>query len=345
MSRRTLTAAIAVLALGASLTSCSNSPEAGGDRTAAEGPSITLRLGVGDPAASAVGVTAEHFAEEVAEASDGRITIETFPDGTLFGGDQNAAVNLLGNGTLDATLISTSVYASFEPRMNALSLPYLFTDVEEFASYLEGEPGQELLGALDKLGIHGAALMTRTPRHTTNSVRPIEMPEDFDGIKLRVPQNDLWVKFFGSLGANPTPMDFKEVYTALQLGTIDGQENPLEVPVANKFFEVQDYLSLTGHISDGYVLGFNKETWDALDEDAQAILTEAAAKTAKFKTQYDNDEAEKTLATLEEGGVAINELAPEGQEAFQEAAMKIYPEVEDLIGADFVASSLEFLGR
>lgn len=344
MSRRIVVAAVAALALGASLTGCSTSGDTG-DSPAGDAPNVTLRLAVGDPAASAVGVTAEHFAEQVAEASDGRITVEVFPDGTLFGGDQNAAVNLLGNGTLDATLLSTSVYASFEPRMNALSLPYLFTDVEEFSEYLQGAPGTELLESLDKLDIEGVTMMTRTPRHTTNSVRPIEQPEDFEGLKLRVPQNDLWVKFFSSLGANPTPMDFKEVYTALQLGTIDGQENPLEVPVANKFFEVQDYLSLTGHISDGYVLGFNKAKWDALDTDAQEILTEAAEETAAFKLKYDNDEAEKTLETLEAEGVAINELSSDGRKAFQDAAMKIYPQVEDLIGKDFVASSLEFLGR
>jgi tripartite ATP-independent transporter DctP family solute receptor len=333
----------------AALTGCGGgggeSGTGGGSTGEAEAPTTTIRLGVGDPAASSVGVTAEHFAEKVAELSDGKVKVESFPDGTLFGGDQNAAVNLLGNGTLDSTIISTSVYASFEPRMNAISLPYLFKDMEEFSGYLEGEPGQELLESLDALDIKGVTMLTRTPRHTTNSVRPIEMPEDFEGLKLRVPQNDLWVKFFGSLGANPTPMDFKEVYTALQLGTIDGQENPLEVPVNNKFFEVQDYLSLTGHISDGYILGFNKAKWESFDEETQQVLQEAAAETADFKTQYDAEEAEKTLATLEDEGVKINELTPEAQEAFQQAAEKVYPELQEAIGTEFVKSSLEFLGR
>jgi TRAP-type transport system periplasmic protein len=346
MYKRMFTAGALILALGASLTGCvSATPGSTGTDSAADIPSTTIRLGVGDPASSSVGITAKHFAGAVSKASGGKITVEVFPDGTLFSGDQNAAVNLLGNGTLDATIISTSVYASFEPRMNALSLPYLFKDMDEFSGYLEGAPGQTLLGSLDKLGIEGLSLMTRTPRQTTNSVRPITKPSDFKGIKIRVPQNDLWVKFFGSLGANPTPMDFKEVYTALQLGTIDAQENPLEVPVSNKFFEVQDYLSLTGHISDGYILGINKAKWDAFDKKTQSILSEAAAETASFKTQHDNEEAEKTLATLKDEGVKINELTPEAHQAFQDAAMKIYPQVEDIIGKDFVATSLEFLGR
>lgn len=340
MPKRILAAAAAAVALTvtAALTGCGGGP-------GADAPATTIRLGVGDPAASSVGVSAKHFADKVAELSDGKIKVETFPDGTLFGGDQNAAVNLLGNGTLDSTIISTSVYASFEPKMNAISLPYLFKDMDEFSKYLEGEPGQELLGSLDKLGIKGVSMLTRTPRQTTNSVRPIAQPEDFKDLKIRVPQNDLWVKFFGSLGANPTPMDFKEVYTALQLGTIDGQENPLEVPVNNKFFEVQDYLSLTGHISDGYVLGFSKKKWDSFDDDTRKVLQDAAAETAGFKTRTDNDEAEKTLEKLKAEGVKVNELTPEAQAAFQQEAQKVYPEVEGKVGKEFVATSLKFLGR
>ncbi|KQR73211.1 C4-dicarboxylate ABC transporter substrate-binding protein [Arthrobacter sp. Leaf337] len=340
MPKRILAAAAAAVALTvtAALTGCGGGP-------GADAPATTIRLGVGDPAATSVGVSAKHFADKVAELSDGKIKVETFPDGTLFGGDQNAAVNLLGNGTLDSTIISTSVYASFEPKMNAISLPYLFKDMDEFSKYLEGEPGQELLGSLDKLGIKGVSMLTRTPRQTTNSVRPIAQPEDFKDLKIRVPQNDLWVKFFGSLGANPTPMDFKEVYTALQLGTIDGQENPLEVPVNNKFFEVQDYLSLTGHISDGYVLGFSKKKWDSFDDDTRKVLQDAAAETAGFKTRTDNDEAEKTLEKLKAEGVKVNELTPEAQAAFQQEAQKVYPELEGKVGKEFVATSLKFLGR
>ena len=342
MPKRILAAAAVAVALTVStaLTGCG-----GGATGGAGAASTTVRLGLGDPAASSMGVSAKHFADKVAELSDGKVKVETFPDGTLFGGDQNAAVNLLGNGTLDSTIMSTSVYASFEPRMNAISLPYLFKDTEEVTKYLEGEPGKELLGSLDKLGIKGVSMLTRTPRHTTNSVRPITQPEDFKDLKLRVPQNDLWVKFFGSLGANPTPMDFKEVYTALQLGTIDGQENPLEVPVNNKFFEVQDYLSLTSHISDAFVLGFSKKKWDSFDEDTRKVLQEAADETADFKTKYDNDEAAKTLDKLKGEGVKINELTPEAREKFQAAAQKVYPELEGKVGKEFVQSSLEFLGR
>jgi TRAP-type transport system periplasmic protein len=310
-----------------------------------EGESVTIRLGVGDPATSSVGVAAQHFADLVKEESGGRIDVQVFPDGTLFGGDQNAAVNQVQSGSIDATILSTSVYASFEPRMNAISMPYLFEDADQYVSYLEGEPGQTLLESLDKVNTEGLGLMTRTFRQTTNSQRPITEPADLEGIKLRVPNNELWVKFFGALGANPTPMDFTEVYTALQLGVIDGQENPIEVPLANKFYEVQKYLSLTNHIVDGYILGMNQDKFSEMDEEAQQILRDAAAETAKFKREYDDEQTTKTIDELESNGMEVNELTDEQMAEFQAEAEKLYPQFEALIGEEFVAQTLEFVGR
>jgi tripartite ATP-independent transporter DctP family solute receptor len=329
------------------LTACGGGGDSGGGNEGGGGggESVSIRLGVGDPATSSVGVAAQHFADTVGEMSDGRIEVQVFPDGTLFGGDQNAAVNQVQNGTIDATILSTSVYASFEPRMNAISMPYLFDDADQYVEYLEGDPGQTLLDSLDQLDTEGLALMTRTFRQITNSQRPIEEPADLEGIKIRVPNNELWVDFFGALGANPTPMDFTEVYTALQLGVIDGQENPVEVPLANKFYEVQDYLSLTNHIADAYILGMNGDKFSGLDEEAQQILLDAAAETAEFKRQQDDEEAEKAIAELEENGMQVNELSAEQMAAFQEEAVKLYPQFESLIGADFVAETLDFVGR
>ncbi len=331
------------------LTACgggSASDEGSGGGGGGGGESVSIRLAVGDPATSSVGVTAQHFADLVSEQSDGRIEVQVFPDGTLFGGDQNAAVNQVQSGSIDATILSTSVYASFEPRMNAISFPYLFEDADQYVSYLEGEPGQTLLESLEKVDTVGLALMTRTFRQTTNSQRPISEPADLQGMKLRVPNNELWVEFFGALGANPTPMDFTEVYTALQLGVIDGQENPVEVPLANKFYEVQKYLSMTNHIVDGYVLGMNQEKFDGLDEEAQQILRDAAAETALFKREYDDEQETKAIAELEANGMEVNELSADQMAAFQEEAEKLYPQFEELVGdPEFVAQTLEFVGR
>lgn len=341
---RSITALVLAGVAGTMLTACAPGSDTGGS---AEGgvESTSIRLALGDPAGSAVANAAEHFAEQASELSDGAVEVEIFTDGTLFGGDQNAAVNLLGNGTLDATIISTSVYASFEPRMNAISLPFLFEDMDQFSSYLEGEPGQTLLASLETQGISGLSLLTRTPRVITNSKLPIETAADLEGLKLRVPQNELWVKFFGKLGANPTPMDFKEVYTALQLGTIDGQENPLEVPVANKFFEVQDYLSLTNHISDAWVLGFNQGKFDGYSPEVQDVLRAAAADTVDWKREADDAQIDQNLTDLKEQGVQVNELTDEARKEFEQVAQDLYPSFESLVGAEFMQESLDFVGR
>jgi tripartite ATP-independent transporter DctP family solute receptor len=316
-----------------------------GQQAAPGEETYSFNLAVGDPISSSVGKTAQYFADRVAEETDGRVSIKVHADGVLFGGDQNAAVNMLEDGGLDSLILSTSVYASFEKRMNAISLPYLFGSYDEFQSYLEGEPGQELLASLENLNTEGLALMIRTFRNVTNSVRPIKTPADLDGLKLRVPNNKLWVEFFGPLGADPTPMNFTEVYTALQLNTIDGQENPVEVPLANKFYEVQDYLSLTSHIADAYILGFNQDVWDTLDSGLQATLKEVALETAQYKLDMDLAAEAEIIEELKANGMQVNSLSDSEMAAFQEAALELYPAFESLVGADFMESSLEFLGR
>src|SRR5699024_3229199 len=133
--------------------------------------------------------------------------------------DASAAVNQLGEGSLDMLVLSTSIYANFEPKFNAMSVPYLFDDNEQFISYLNSDLAEELLSDLNQnLGITGLGYWSREFRQITNSSNPIEEPSDLEGLSLRVPNNPLWVEFFEGAGANPSPMDFSEVYNALQLG-------------------------------------------------------------------------------------------------------------------------------
>ncbi|MFN3724635.1 MAG: TRAP transporter substrate-binding protein DctP, partial [Paracoccaceae bacterium] len=176
-----------------------------------------LRMAVPDPAESSVGKAATRFAALVAEKTAGEVVIQVFPDGILYGKDQNAAINQLGSGALDGLILATSVYASFEPKMNAISLPYLFADYDQLQAYLAGEPGQELLASMERLNIKGLGFFLRTFRNVTTRETPITTAEDFAGLNLRTPNNPLFVSLFQALGANPTPMAFSEVYSALQL--------------------------------------------------------------------------------------------------------------------------------
>jgi len=311
----------------------------------AEVATKTIRLGVGDPIDSSVGISAKFFADRVHELSDGAIKVEVYPDGILFGGDQNAAINMVEDGGLDATILAASVFSSFEPKFNAVCLPYLFADYDEFEAYLKGSPGQHLLTSLDEINIKGLSLMIRTFRNVTNSRRPITKPDDLRGLKIRVPNNKLYVEFFKVMGADPTPMNFNEVYTALQLKTIDGQENPVEVPLANKFYEVQPHISLTQHMADAYVLGMNQNLWKSFDSATQNLILQAANETADFKLEYDVNAETEILEELAAKGMAVNELSAAGKAEFEQKALSIYPLLSEMIGASFVQESLSFLNK
>jgi tripartite ATP-independent transporter DctP family solute receptor len=343
MSIRTrVTAALAVTAAASLLAGCagggapSSSSSGGGLATA------KIQLSIPDPLTSSVGVTAKHFADEVKKASDGAITVTVIPNGTSFSGDQNAAVTRLSAGSLEGLILSTSVYATVMPEMNAISIPYLFADTDEEAAFLSGAPGETLKEKLAEEKTVALALLTRTGREITNSVRPIEQPSDLKGLKIRVPGNTLWTDFFSALGASPATMAFSEVFTGLQTGTIDGQENPIEVPWTNKFSEVQKYLSVTNHINDAWVLALSSKKWDSLDKDQQKVLTDAAEETATFKTDYDAKQSATQQKDLEKQGMKVNEITPANLEKFKKISESLYPEFSDLIGKDFFDEAVAF---
>ena len=305
----------------------------------------SLRMAVPDPAGSSVGRAATRFAELVAEKTGGEVTVEVFPDGVLFGGDQNAAVNQLGSGALDGLILASSVYASFEPKMNAISLPYLFSDYDQLKAYLGGEPGDELLASLDRFGIHGLGFFLRTFRDVTTKDRAITKAEDFKGLTLRTPNNPLFVALFQALGANPTPMAFSEVYPALQLGAIEGQENPVEVPYNNKFAEVQGQLNITQHLADSFLVALSNNAWQSIPEAHRDAVQQAAD---EMIAEHDAEEIaaeQEIIAKLKEQGMQVNHFADGELARVQEIARGIYPQFEAQIGAEFMQKSLDFVKK
>lgn len=290
-----------------------------------------LTLSTPDPDTSEITVAANKFAELVAEKTGGEVTLKVFPNGTLYGGDPSGAVKQLAGGSLDMLLLSTSLYANFNPKFTAISIPYLFDDTDQLRAYLQGDLGQELLADLDGIGVKGLGLWPRPFRQITNSKLAIEKPEDLVGLKLRVPNNPLWVEFFGKLGAVPTPMAFAEVYNALQLKVVDGQENPISVPVSAKFFEVQTYASLTNHIADGWVLAINPAKYEALTDAQKTGIAEAAAEAEAWKVENDAAAAEAAIAEIEKNGVMVNALTPEQQAAFVAVSKELFPVFAKLV--------------
>jgi tripartite ATP-independent transporter DctP family solute receptor len=335
---RAITGVLACSVAASLLAGCASGPSG----ATGGGAPAKIQLSIPDPLTSSVGVSAQHFADQVKKTSNGSVVVTVVPNGTSFSGDQNAAVTRLQGGSLDALILSTSVYASVVPEMNAISIPYLFKDTTEEAAFLSGEPGQALKEKLAKKDTVALSFLTRTGREITNSVRPIEQPSDLKGLKIRVPGNTLWTDFFGKLGASPTTMAFSEVFTGLQTGTIDGQENPIEVPWTNKFSEVQKYVSLTNHINDAWVLALSSKKWDTLSENQKKALTDASAETATFKTGYDTEQSKKQLEELKAKGMKANEVSASGLEEFKATSKSLYPVFSELIGKEFFDKAIAF---
>jgi TRAP-type transport system periplasmic protein len=306
----------------------------------------TFSLSTPDPDESEITVAAKKFAELVAAKTNGEIEVKVFANGQLYGGDPSAAVRQLSGGSLDMLLLSTSLYANFDPKFTAVSVPYLFDDTTQLRSYLAGAPGQELLGELNGIGIKGLMLWQRPFRQMTNSRRAITQPQDLAGMKFRVPNNPLWMEFFAKLGAVPTPMAFGEVYNALQLKVVDGQENPINIPVTAKFYEVQKFATMSNHMADGWVLGINPAKFNALPEAQKQALQAAATEAEAWKFANDNADINKSVELLKSKGMQVNALTPEQQKAFVAVSKQLYPRFASLVkDPAFFDKTLAFVGK
>jgi len=306
----------------------------------------TFNLSTPDPDSSEITLAAKKFAEIVAAKSGGQIEVKVFPNGQLYGGDPSAAVRQLASGSLDMLLLSSSLYANFNSKFTAISVPYLFDDNAQLRAYLAGPLGQELLTDLNGIGIKGLALWQRPFRQMTNSRRAINQPQDLAGMKFRVPNNPLWMEFFGKLGAIPIPMAFGEVYNALQLKVIDGQENPINIPVTAKFYEVQKFATLTNHMADGWVLAINPAKFAALPEAEKQALQAASAEAEAWKSANDTADASRSVEFLRSKGVQVNSLSPEQQKAFVAVSKELFPRFSTLVKDQvFFDKTLSFVGK
>ncbi|RSL31453.1 DctP family TRAP transporter solute-binding subunit [Salibacterium salarium] len=311
-----------------------------------EAETVSINFATPDPESASITVAAKEFESTVEEESGGSIEVDVHGDGSLYGGDPSAAVNQLGEGSLDMLALSSTVYANSESRFNMLSIPYLYDDKDQYLDLLNDDLAQQLLEDIEDSGIKGLNYWPRNFRQITNSVNPINEPSDLEGLKLRVPNNPLWVDFFEEAGASPTPMDFGEVYNALQLDTIDGQENPVEIPVNASFYEVQDYISMTNHMADAWVVGMNNEVFDEMSSEQQETVQSAADDMQQWLRDYDSEQVEEMKQTLKDEGMEVNEVSSENQEKFVEIAQSQYPSFREVVGDDeYFDQVLEFVGK
>ena len=249
------------------------------------------------------GVGAQAFIDTLTELSGGEWTGTQAPAGQL--GGERDMIEGLQIGSLDVVITSTGPLGNFVPEVYALDLPFLFRDYDHARKTLDGEIGQELLDKIGENQLVGLAWSENGFRHVTNAQRPVRTPEDLQGLKLRTMENRVHMAAFEGMGAAPTPMAFPELFTALQQGVVDGQENPVTVITASKFWEVQDYVSLTGHVYSPAVVLASPILFDGLSEEEQGWFMEAAKASAEATRAEVNRLEEAGVALLRENGMEV----------------------------------------
>ena len=250
-------------------------------------------------------VGAEHFAKLVADKTNGDVQIKFYPDGTL--GSSQAIVSGTRTGNIDIAMIGTVNLGGLAEGFLALDLPFIFKDSAHVYRSLDGKAGAELFAELDKVGLTGLAFFENGFRNITNSRKPIKVPEDVKGLKIRVPQSQTLVKTFEALGANPVPMAYGELYTAMETGAIDSQDHPTSTLYAGKFYEVQKYLSMTHHGYAAVTLVMNSRKFDKLSPEYQQIFLDCAKEAAKFQRELNYTEDQKLLTEMQNAGLEIND--------------------------------------
>ena len=242
-------------------------------------------------------------------------------------------------GTLEMTLISSAPLANFTNAFLVFDLPFIIQDRQKAYAYMDGPEGKKILDSVLSKGMVALGIWENGFRMLTNSKKPVAVPEDLNGLKIRLMENPIHVGTFKTLGAYPVPMPFGELFTALQQGTVDGQENPLIIISTSKFAEVQKYLSLTGHFYAPAILLINKDFWEKkLTDEQRKIFTEAELKARKWEREYSMENEKKLVESLKAQGMEVTE--PDKAKFF-EAVQPFYKEFEEKVGKEAIQKLID----
>ncbi|WP_212526119.1 TRAP transporter substrate-binding protein [Actibacterium sp. MT2.3-13A] len=300
-----------------------------------EAEEINLRLAwlSADSPRDPYAITANAFKTAIEEAMPGRVSVALFPNRQL--GDDKEILEGMQFGTIDMGLITNAVVANVEPTYQLLDLPFLFGNSKQSHAFLDGPIGQELAGNLRRHNLVSLGAAEGGFRNMINNSRPVTKPADVVGVKYRTMQNPVFIEMFDSLGGNPVPMAWGEVFTAMQQGTVDGLEIPSAVVQANNFFEVTKYLSQTRHTYSAIHLLMSERSFSRLPEDIQKAVIEAGRTALEVERQTVAMNEHEILESLKASGMEINDV--EDVAPFREAVQGVYSRFEASIGADLLA--------
>ncbi len=290
----------------------------------------TLKMNISLAQNSHYGVAIDTFAREVEKRTSGRYQIQNFYAGAL--GAERESIEGLQLGTLDLTMTSTGPVPNFVPEVAILDIPFLFRDYGQARAVLDGPIGQDLLKKFDAKGITALAWGENGFRHMTNSKRDVKLPEDLKGLKMRTMENPVHIAAYKGFGIITTPMAFTEVFTALQQGTVDGQENPVSVITAAKLDQVQKYMTLTGHVYSPALILMSKAQYDKLSPADKQAFGEAAKEAVKVNRARIDEDEKRAVADLRAKGMIIVENVDKAK--FQAALAPTFSDFGKKFGQD-----------
>lgn len=275
---------------------------------AASAQERVIKFGLNGPEGHPAVAGMKKFAEIVAAKSGGKMKVNLFLNGTL--GSDQAVVSAIKGGTIEMAVMNSGILASEAKELAIFDFPFLFANEKESDAIVDGPVGKKMHALLEAKGIVGLSYWELGYRQMTNGKRALNKVEDIEGLKLRVIPNPINVAWVKALGANPTPMPFPEVYAGLEQKAIDGQENPVSVIAANKFWEVQKFMALTNHQYNPQSVIFSKKVWDTLTPADKKILDDAAHEAALVQRKEGRAAVASNLELLKKNGMTVTQFAP-----------------------------------
>ncbi len=295
----------------------------------------TMKLASVTPADHFYNVGARKFAELIKERTNGRIDIKNYPAGQLGKGEREIT-EAIQQGAVELLITSTGPLGGFSPSINILDFPFLFRDFNHVDSVMDGGAGRKLLNDFEKAEIKALAFWENGFRHLTNNKRPIKKVEDGKGLKIRTMENKVHLAAWKAAGYNPTPMAWGEVFTALQQGVIDGQENPIAIIASNKLWDAgQKHFSFTAHVYSPAPLLMSKKKFDAMPKEDQDLFLKTALEVAKFQRKLNRDAEEASMKEMASKGVTV--IRDVDRESFKKAMAPVY----DQFSSQFPRAEIE----
>lgn len=294
---------------------------------------MTIKLGVVTKPGSAQNIVAEKFKELIEQRSDGDVTVKIYHSKSI--GNETEILQQIQMNTVQMGIVTVGPFDTFDPIVRVVNYPFLFKSNEQADEILDGPLGQEILTSLETSGFKGLCFSENGFRNLTNNKRAVHAPEDVKGLKIRVMSSALHKTIWQTLGANPTPMPWP-IYTELEQGVIDGQENPLWVMEVYKFYEIQKYMTLTRHVYSAHIDVASLNWWNTLTPATQTMIQEAIYEAAQFQRQDNRAKNAARLQMLEAKGMVVEktaDIAAFRQKVAQLQSNEIYsdPRVNDLL--------------